>query len=113
MVCRPGLMVAHVYAMQALQRAGLTLADIDIFEFHEAFAAQVQGAGIGVKIESQPGCREVTSRERAPGMCWACGGPGRGEVGRWLTEQFFQHAVCIRCLQPSNAWLQTSLRSNI
>ena len=37
-----GLLTAPVYAVPAmLSRAGLTLADIDLFEIHEAFASQV------------------------------------------------------------------------
>src|SRR5207245_10845769 len=36
------LLIAPAYAIPiALQRAGLTLEDIDLFEIHEAFAAQV------------------------------------------------------------------------
>lgn len=38
----PQLLLAPAYAIpRALQKAGLSLADIDIFEIHEAFAAQV------------------------------------------------------------------------
>jgi acetyl-CoA C-acetyltransferase len=39
---REGLLMAPVYAMpRMLERAGLTLQDFDLYEIHEAFAAQV------------------------------------------------------------------------
>jgi len=54
----PQLLIAPVVAIyQALQKAGLQLSDIDLFEIHEAFAAQVLST---IKLlDSQEWCQKV------------------------------------------------------
>lgn len=60
---REGLLMAPTYAVpQMLDRAGLTLQDFDIYEIHEAFAAQVLCT---LKAwESEEYCRAKLGRER-------------------------------------------------
>ena len=54
--CDPSIMgYGPVPATQkALKRAGLSLADIELFELNEAFAAQALAVMRGLKIEDQP-----------------------------------------------------------
>ncbi|MFB0516568.1 MAG: acetyl-CoA C-acyltransferase [Candidatus Neomarinimicrobiota bacterium] len=63
---RPQLLLGPAYATPiALDRAGLTLADIELFEIHEAFAAQV--LSVVQKLESDAFAREELGRSRAVG----------------------------------------------
>lgn len=64
---RPQLLLAPAYAVPAaLDRAGLTLADMDLFEIHEAFAAQV--LSVVQKLESDSFARDELGRSRAVGQ---------------------------------------------
>jgi acetyl-CoA C-acetyltransferase len=60
-----GLLMAPTYAVpQMLDRAGISLQDFDIYEIHEAFAAQVLCT---LKAwQSEHYCREKLERERDP-----------------------------------------------
>ncbi len=63
---RDGLLIAPVFAVsRMLKRAGLTLADFDLYEFHEAFAAQVLCTFKA--FEDEKFCRERLEREVALG----------------------------------------------
>jgi acetyl-CoA C-acetyltransferase len=64
---REGLLMAPAYAVpQMLDRAGLTLQDFDLYEIHEAFAAQVLCT---LKAWEDPVfCRERLGRERPLGV---------------------------------------------
>ena len=63
---RPQLLLAPAYAVPlALERAGLTLADVDLLEIHEAFAAQV--LSVLQKLESDAFARDELGRSRAVG----------------------------------------------
>ena len=63
---RPQLLLGPAYATPlALDRAGVTLADIDLFEVHEAFAAQV--LSVIQKLESDDFARDELGRSRAVG----------------------------------------------
>jgi acetyl-CoA C-acetyltransferase len=61
-----GLLTAPIYAVpRMLDRAGLTLQDFDVYEIHEAFAAQV---AFTLKAwEDEKFCRERLGRDRALG----------------------------------------------
>jgi len=63
---REGMLMAPAYAVpRMLDRAGLELQDFDIYEIHEAFAAQVLCT---LKAwESEEYCRTRLKRERALG----------------------------------------------
>jgi len=63
---REGLLMAPTYAVPAmLDRAGITLQDFDIYEIHEAFAAQVLCT---LKAwESEDYCRSTLKRSGALG----------------------------------------------
>ncbi len=61
-----GLLMAPTIAIsQMLERAGLTFADIDLFEFHEAFAAQVLSTLRA--FSDRKYCRSVLGRDRVLG----------------------------------------------
>jgi acetyl-CoA C-acetyltransferase len=61
-----GLLMAPTYAVpEMLDRAGLTLQDFDIYEIHEAFAAQVLCTLAA--WESEDYCRSMLKRNRALG----------------------------------------------
>lgn len=63
---RPQLLLGPAYAVPlALNRAGLALADIDLVEIHEAFAAQV--LSVLQKLESEVFAKEELGRSRAVG----------------------------------------------
>ncbi|MFC1618861.1 acetyl-CoA C-acyltransferase [Candidatus Neomarinimicrobiota bacterium] len=63
---KPQLLLGPAYAVpQALDRAGLTLADMDLFEIHEAFAAQV--LSVIQKLESDQFAKEELGRSQAVG----------------------------------------------
>lgn len=63
---RDGLLIAPVFAVsRMLKRAGLTLADFDLYEFHEAFAAQVLCTFKA--FEDEKFCRERLEREAVLG----------------------------------------------
>lgn len=63
---RPQLLLGPAYAVPAaLDRAGLTLADVDLFEIHEAFAAQV--LSVVQKLESDAFARDELGRSKAVG----------------------------------------------
>jgi acetyl-CoA acyltransferase len=60
------LLIGPAYAMpRALKKAGVTWNDIDLFEFHEAFAAQVLSTLRA--IESKEWCKEKLGLEKAIG----------------------------------------------
>ncbi len=63
---RENMLLGNVYSMPfALQKAGLTMADIDLFEVHEAFAAQVLS---NLRcLEDDAWCRDTLHLDRAPG----------------------------------------------
>jgi acetyl-CoA C-acetyltransferase len=63
---REGMLMAPAYAVpRMLDRAGITLQDFDIYEIHEAFAAQVLCT---LKAwESEDYCRTRLKRDRALG----------------------------------------------
>ncbi|UCH11431.1 MAG: acetyl-CoA C-acyltransferase [Fidelibacterota bacterium] len=63
---KPQLLLGPAYAVPAaLDRAGLTLADVDLFEIHEAFAAQV--LSVVQKLESDQFAKEELGRSQAVG----------------------------------------------
>lgn len=63
---KPQLLLGPAYAVpKALERAGLTLADMDLFEIHEAFAAQV--LSVVQKLESDQFAKEELGRSQAVG----------------------------------------------
>ncbi len=63
---RDGLLIAPVFAVsRMLKRAGLSLADFDLYEFHEAFAAQVLCTFKA--FEDEKFCRERLEREAVLG----------------------------------------------
>lgn len=63
---RDGLLIAPVFAVsRMLKRAGLSLADFDLYEFHEAFAAQVLCTFKA--FEDEKFCRERLEREEVLG----------------------------------------------
>src|SRR5438067_840393 len=60
------LLMAHALAMpQALDRAGLALADVDLVDMHEAFAAQV--LSVVKMLASAPFARARLGRDAAVG----------------------------------------------
>ncbi len=64
------LLMAPVFAApRALERAGLTLADMDLVDMHEAFAAQValqhQGARVEVVRRGEAGAERGGRRDRS------------------------------------------------
>ena len=62
----PQLLLAPAYAVpKVLDQAGLTLADMDLFEIHEAFAAQV--LSVVQKLESDAFARDELGRSGAVG----------------------------------------------
>jgi len=63
---KPQLLLAPAYSTpKVLDQAGLTLADIDLFEIHEAFAAQV--LSVLQKLESDAFARDELGRSQAVG----------------------------------------------
>jgi acetyl-CoA acyltransferase len=63
---KPQLLLGPAYAVPAaLDRAGLTLADMDLFEIHEAFAAQV--LSVVQKLDSESFARDELGRSQAVG----------------------------------------------
>ncbi|MCH7521122.1 MAG: acetyl-CoA C-acyltransferase [Candidatus Marinimicrobia bacterium] len=63
---RPQLLLGPAYSTPlALDRAGLTFADLDLFEIHEAFAAQV--LSVTQKLESDSFAKEELGRSQAVG----------------------------------------------
>lgn len=63
---KPQLLLAPAYSTpRVLDQAGLTLADIDLFEIHEAFAAQV--LSVLQKLESDAFARDELGRSKAVG----------------------------------------------
>ena len=63
---KPQLLLGPAYAVpMALDRARLTLADMDLFEIHEAFAAQV--LSVIQKLESDQFAKEELGRSKAVG----------------------------------------------
>jgi acetyl-CoA acyltransferase len=61
------LLIGPAYAMpRALKHAGVSWNDIDLFEFHEAFAAQVLGTLRA--IESKEWCKEKLGLDKAIGQ---------------------------------------------
>ncbi len=54
---RPGLGIVPA-ARQALDRAGLTLDDVDVIEFNEAFAGQVLACCAALELDPERVCRE-------------------------------------------------------
>eukprot|EP00455_Lapot_gusevi_P012938 TRINITY_DN1622_c0_g1_i1.p1 TRINITY_DN1622_c0_g1~~TRINITY_DN1622_c0_g1_i1.p1 ORF type:complete len:489 (-),score=202.78 TRINITY_DN1622_c0_g1_i1:266-1642(-) len=80
----PQLLMAPAIAIpKALERAGLTLNDIDIFELHEAFAAQVLST---LKVLEQQGLGTVPKEKINPnGGSIAIGHPFAATGGRLAT----------------------------
>jgi acetyl-CoA acyltransferase len=63
---KPQLLLGPAYAVpKALDQAGLTLADMDLFEIHEAFAAQV--LSVIQKLESDQFAKDELGRSKAVG----------------------------------------------
>ncbi len=63
---KPQLLLGPAYAVpKALDQAGITLKDVDLFEIHEAFAAQV--LSVVQKLESDEFARDELGRSQAVG----------------------------------------------
>ena len=73
---RENMLLGNAYSMPtALDKAGITLADLDVIEIHEAFAAQVL-SNIAA-LESAEFCREKLGRSDAVGSV------DRGKLNLW------------------------------